>query len=43
MVKVVDKCKGCGPHDLDMSPAAFNMLADPSVERLHDVTWRFMN
>ena len=41
-VTVEDKCEGCAQFDLDMSPAAFNTLADPSVGRIHDVTWHLL-
>jgi len=30
-VTVQDACQSCGDSDLDMSPAAFDRLADPSV------------
>lgn len=32
---------GCKYYDLDMSPAAFDKLADPSVGRV-DITWSFV-
>jgi expansin (peptidoglycan-binding protein) len=38
-VRVQDKCVTCAEFNLDMSPAAFNALADPLVGRLHGVTW----
>jgi len=39
-VMVTDKCPGCkGKFDLDLSPAAFNKLSDPSVGRLLGVKW----
>jgi expansin (peptidoglycan-binding protein) len=38
-VKVVDRCEGCAMYSLDFSPAAFNQLADPSVGRVHGMTW----
>ncbi|KAF8463747.1 hypothetical protein JB92DRAFT_2838864 [Gautieria morchelliformis] len=41
-VTVEDKCAGCAQFDLDMSPAAFDQLADPSVGRLHGVTWHLL-
>ncbi|EKM52742.1 uncharacterized protein PHACADRAFT_164667 [Phanerochaete carnosa HHB-10118-sp] len=38
-VQIVDRCAGCsGPSDVDMAPAAFNDLADPSVGRIQ-ITW----
>ncbi|KIK65889.1 hypothetical protein GYMLUDRAFT_951322 [Collybiopsis luxurians FD-317 M1] len=41
-VAITDRCAGCaGAADLDFSPAAFNQLADPSVGRIHGVTWDF--
>jgi len=41
-VMVTDKCPGCkGKFDLDLSPAAFNKLGDPSVGRLTGVEWSF--
>lgn len=41
-VTVEDKCEGCAVFDLDMSPAAFDTLADPSVGRIHGVTWNLL-
>jgi len=39
-VTVVDECAGCpGGQDIDLSPAAFQKLADLGVGRLHSVTW----
>jgi Lytic transglycolase len=38
-VRVEDKCVACAEFDLDMSPVAFNTLANPLVGRLHGVTW----
>ncbi|OBZ74582.1 Papain inhibitor [Grifola frondosa] len=38
-VTVTDRCAGCQPGDIDLSPAAFDQLADPSVGRIHGVTW----
>ncbi|KIK65842.1 hypothetical protein GYMLUDRAFT_257803 [Collybiopsis luxurians FD-317 M1] len=41
-VTITDRCAGCaGAADLDFSPAAFNKLADPSVGRIHGVTWDY--
>lgn len=37
-VSVVDTCMGCAIGDLDFSPRAFNLMADPSVGRLRGVT-----
>ncbi len=40
-VAIVDTCPGCkGEYDLDLSPAAFNQLADPSVGRIQ-ISWAF--
>ncbi|THU85069.1 hypothetical protein K435DRAFT_869674 [Dendrothele bispora CBS 962.96] len=41
-VAVTDRCPGCAGQDLDLSPAAFNQLADPSVGRIHGVQWNFV-
>ncbi|THH29213.1 hypothetical protein EUX98_g4959 [Antrodiella citrinella] len=38
-VTVVDECAGCALNDIDLSPAAFNQLADPSAGRLSGVRW----
>lgn len=35
---VVDKCIACALDDIDLSPAAFNALAKPSLGRIK-VTW----
>lgn len=38
--KVVDECMGCNiKTSVDMSPAAFNQIADPSVGRIHNIQW----
>ncbi|KAI9225850.1 MAG: riboflavin-aldehyde forming enzyme, partial [Piptocephalis tieghemiana] len=37
-VTVVDKCPGCSSGDLDLSPSAFNQIADPSQGRV-PITW----
>ena len=37
-VRLVDSCPGCKPTSLDLSPAAFNALADPSVGVI-DIKW----
>ena len=40
-VTIVDTCPGCkGRWDLDLSPAAFDKLANPSVGRIH-LSWEF--
>ncbi len=41
VVTVVDRCAGCATGDVDLSPAAFDQLADPSVGRL-PVTWDYI-
>ncbi|KAK7461287.1 hypothetical protein VKT23_008466 [Stygiomarasmius scandens] len=41
-VTVTDRCPGCVGQDLDLSPAAFNQLADPAVGRIHGVQWSFI-
>lgn len=39
-VTITDRCAGCaGAYDLDFSPAAFSVLADESVGRIHGVSW----
>lgn len=38
---VVDRCIGCQPTDLDVSPGAFKQLADPSLGRV-EVTWAWL-
>ncbi|KAF9444761.1 hypothetical protein P691DRAFT_763111 [Macrolepiota fuliginosa MF-IS2] len=40
-VQVVDLCPGCGPGGIDLSPAAFQQLADTSVGRIQ-VEWDFI-
>lgn len=37
-VKVVDSCASCDANHLDLSPAAFNSLADPSLGVI-DIQW----
>jgi expansin (peptidoglycan-binding protein) len=41
VVKVVDRCVGCSKTSLDFSPGAFDKLANPSVGRIHDMTWEW--
>lgn len=41
-VTVVDRCAGCGQFDLDLSPAAFEQLADLDVGVLNNVQWHFL-
>ncbi|KAH9930556.1 RlpA-like double-psi beta-barrel-protein domain-containing protein-containing protein [Amylocystis lapponica] len=38
-VAIVDQCEACAYYDIDLSPAAFQGLADLSVGRLDGVTW----
>ncbi|KAF8446014.1 RlpA-like double-psi beta-barrel-protein domain-containing protein-containing protein, partial [Boletus edulis BED1] len=37
-VTITDRCEACQVTDLDFSPSAFDILADPSVGRI-DMTW----
>ncbi|RHZ82889.1 hypothetical protein Glove_103g76 [Diversispora epigaea] len=41
VVKVVDRCAGCKFGDIDLSPAAFNQLADPAEGRVQGC-WEFI-
>ncbi|KAF8598164.1 barwin-like endoglucanase [Ceratobasidium sp. AG-I] len=41
-VRVVDLCVACGHDDLDLSPSAFEQLADKDVGQLNGVSWRFV-
>lgn len=40
-VKVVDRCTGCEPTDLDVSPAMFDTMADHDLGRVL-VTWAWL-
>ena len=40
-VKVVDKCGGCGPNDVDLSEGAFEKLGSKSAGRIHGMTWKW--
>ncbi|KAG9314428.1 RlpA-like double-psi beta-barrel-protein domain-containing protein-containing protein [Chiua virens] len=40
VVAVTDRCTGCKETDLDMSPNAFDQLADPSVGRIN-LSWEW--
>ncbi|KAK3984176.1 RlpA-like double-psi beta-barrel-protein domain-containing protein-containing protein [Cladorrhinum sp. PSN332] len=40
-VTVVDRCPGCGPNDLDLSPAAFQRLAGLDKGRITG-TWNWI-
>ncbi|ORY03531.1 barwin-like endoglucanase [Basidiobolus meristosporus CBS 931.73] len=39
-VQIVDKCPGCKHGDLDLSPAAFNRIADEAAGRV-TISWTF--
>ncbi|KAI3609335.1 expansin family protein [Moniliophthora roreri] len=41
-VTVVDRCPGCVGGSIDLSPAAFNILADPSFGRIPGASWTFI-
>ena len=36
---VVDKCMGCGPEDIDVSPALFKLVAPNGDGRVHGICW----
>jgi len=39
-VKITDRCGGCdNDSSLDLSPDAFQSLADPNLGRVHDCSW----
>ncbi|KAF2188661.1 hypothetical protein K469DRAFT_703264 [Zopfia rhizophila CBS 207.26] len=40
-LKVVDRCTGCQPTDIDVSPTMFAKLADPDLGRV-PVTWAWV-
>ncbi|PWA01131.1 hypothetical protein BB558_002784 [Smittium angustum] len=40
-VKIVDRCPVCAYGSLDLSPAAFNVLASPDAGRI-SITWDFV-
>lgn len=40
IVKIVDRCEACAIGDIDLTPAAFKLLADPALGRT-DVEWSF--
>ena len=43
VVAIEDTCPGChGQYDLDLSPAAFNKLANPDVGRIK-IEWEFVD
>ncbi|KAF8600230.1 barwin-like endoglucanase [Ceratobasidium sp. AG-I] len=41
-VRVVDLCPVCGHDDIDLSPSAFEKLADKDVGKLEGVSWKFV-
>ena len=41
VVRVIDKCPGCGSGDLDLSEQAFAKIASKSAGRVK-ITWRFV-
>ncbi|KAJ8089123.1 hypothetical protein PM082_014371 [Marasmius tenuissimus] len=41
-VTVVDRCPGCVGGSIDLSPAAFDVLAPQSVGRITGATWTFI-
>ncbi|KAI5858011.1 riboflavine-aldehyde-forming enzyme, partial [Tricharina praecox] len=40
-VEIVDLCASCAPNDVDLSPIAFNQLADPDQGRVA-ITWEYV-
>ncbi|CEL59831.1 hypothetical protein RSOLAG1IB_03765 [Rhizoctonia solani AG-1 IB] len=40
-VRVVDECPVCGYNDIDLSPAAFQRLANKDVGKLDGIAWKF--
>ncbi|KAG6869868.1 hypothetical protein C0992_001744, partial [Termitomyces sp. T32_za158] len=40
VVGIVDRCEACKEGDIDLTPAAFQALADPALGRT-SVTWWF--
>lgn len=41
-VTIVDRCVGCAHDDLDLSPAAFEKIADKDLGRIN-LTWQWAN
>ncbi len=39
-VRIVDRCPGCAPGDIDLSESAFAMIADPVDGRV-PITWQY--
>ncbi|KAF8930620.1 hypothetical protein BGZ52_000890 [Haplosporangium bisporale] len=40
-VTIVGRCADCRGADLDLTPTAFDALADPSVGKLYGVEWNY--
>jgi hypothetical protein len=40
-LKVEDRCTGCKFNDIDMTPSAFQAIADPSRGRI-EITWNWL-
>ncbi|KAF9209502.1 hypothetical protein BGZ59_010083 [Podila verticillata] len=40
-VTIVGRCADCPGANLELTPAAFDVLADPSVGRLYGVQWNY--
>ena len=40
-VRIVDRCPECAPGDIDLSAAAFGLIADPHAGRV-PITWRYV-
>lgn len=38
---IVDSCPGCGPNGIDLTPAAFNQLADPAAGKV-SIKWTYL-
>ena len=41
VVRIVDRCPGCAPGDIDLAPEAFERIADLSAGRV-PITWRYV-
>jgi hypothetical protein len=41
-VTIVDRCPVCAEYDLDLSPAAYNVLGDPDAGRI-EIEWRWLD
>ncbi|KAG6819450.1 hypothetical protein H0H93_011799 [Arthromyces matolae] len=42
-VALTDRCTGCDTTDLDFSPAAFDQLSEPSVGRIYNIQWDWLD